>query len=87
MICAPPHLVFFCLESFALFAAQRLDYFGDIEGVLPIRPGRVFFGVDEELVVLLGIVLSDPAVGEWSLKVFHRPASLGWDAILRRGDF
>lgn len=65
----------------ALDRRERAHVLVVVVGVVPDGAGRVVGGVDEELVVELWVVLTDPAVGEGASFVFHGATALGRDAV------
>lgn len=69
------------LDSLPFFGGEGLHEVVVVVGMVPDRAGRVGGGVDEELVVGLGVPLADPALGEGASGVLHAATLLGRNAI------
>lgn len=73
------------VRAFAL--GETVEVFLVVEWMMPDRSRRVLSRVDEELVVVLGIIATHPALWELAMFIFHRPTVLWWNAIASFGSF
>lgn len=69
------------LDLLAFGRVESVQVFVVVVGMVPDGPWGLAGGVDEELVMVLGVVLSKPTVGEGSAFVLHATPVGRWDAI------